>query len=278
MTGSETAERDAATTSGATATSPARTARERAREQITAEILEAARRHLATDGAAGLSLRAIARELGFASSAVYRYVSSRDDLLTELLVDCYGDLGASAEAAASRSVGDPPASRWVTVACTIRDWAVAHPHEWALLYGSPVPGYEAPERTIEPGIRASLALLGVVRDATRSGWRPSAATPGGGSDAEEAGTDDLELDGDLEPDLQRLGERLGLPDDLEPAALVGIVAAWTQTFGLVSFEVFGQTHGMVGSDEALFRAAAASTAAALGLDRAARERDQPRDP
>lgn len=251
-------------------TSPARTARERAREQITAEILEAARRHLATDGAAGLSLRAIARELGFASSAVYRYVSSRDELLTELLVDCYGDLGASVEAAASGSAGEPPARRWVTVACTIRDWAVAHPHEWALLYGSPVPGYEAPERTVEPGIRASLALLGVVRDATRSGWRPNVAPTSDRSGSGDAAADDLEL----AQDLQRLGETLGLPDDLEPAALVGIVAAWTQTFGLVSFEVFGQTHGIAGSDEALFRATATSTAGALGLDRA----EQPRDP
>lgn len=259
------------TTIGTTpTTSPARTARERAREQITAEILEAARRHLATDGAAGLSLRAIARELGFASSAVYRYVSSRDELLTELLVGCYGDLGASVEAAASGSAGEPPARRWVTVACTIRDWAVAHPHEWALLYGSPVPGYEAPERTVEPGIRASLALLGVVRDATRSGWRPNVAPTSDRSGPGGAAADDLEL----AQDLQRLGETLGLPDDLEPAALVGIVAAWTQTFGLVSFEVFGQTHGIAGSDEALFRATATSTAAALGLDRA----EQPRDP
>ncbi len=84
---------------GEQARSVPRTARERARAEITSEILEAGRRHLATDGAAALSLRAIARELGMASSAVYRYVASRDDLLTRLIIDAYNSLGAAAEAA-----------------------------------------------------------------------------------------------------------------------------------------------------------------------------------
>src|SRR5215469_4392552 len=78
------------------ARSAPRTARERARAEITSEILDAGRRHLATDGASALSLRAIARELGMASSAVYRYVESRDDLLTRLIIDAYESLGAAA--------------------------------------------------------------------------------------------------------------------------------------------------------------------------------------
>lgn len=229
---------------------PARTARDRARQEITAEILATARRHLATDGAAGLSLRAVARELGFASSAVYRYVPSREELLTELLISSYDDLGRTVEDAAAASAELPPARRWVAVAAAIRAWAVEHPHEWALLYGSPVPGYQAPERTIGPGIRASLALLGVLRDAARQGWRPPST----------------EVDDELGEDLAALGSTLELPDDLDPGSLVAIVAAWTQTFGLVSFEVFGQTVRMVGSDEQLFAAAATATATALGLD------------
>src|SRR5260370_23835768 len=73
-----------------------RAARERTRAEITRQILEAARRHLATDGASGLSLRAIARELGASSSAVYRYVASRDELLTRLIGAPYDALGAAA--------------------------------------------------------------------------------------------------------------------------------------------------------------------------------------
>jgi AcrR family transcriptional regulator len=244
--------------------STARTARDRARQEITAEILSTARRHLATDGAAGVSLRAVARELGFASSAVYRYVPSREELLTELLISSYDDLGGTAEDAAAASADLPPARRWVTVAATIRTWAVDHPHEWALLYGSPVPGYQAPERTIGPGIRASLALLGVLRDAAQDGWRPPST----------------EVDHELGADLAALGVILGLPDELDPGSLVAIVAAWTQTFGLVSFEVFGQTVRMVGSDEMLFEAAARATATALGLEDVDRRRGDsaPSDP
>ena len=76
-----------------------RAARERTRAEITRQILDAARRHLATDGASGLSLRAIARELGVSSSAVYGYVASRDELLTRLIVAAYDALGAAAETA-----------------------------------------------------------------------------------------------------------------------------------------------------------------------------------
>ena len=79
-------------------TSVPRTARERARAEITAEILDAARGYLATDGAPALSLRAIARDLGMASSALYRYFRSRDELLTRLIIDAYDSLGAAAEA------------------------------------------------------------------------------------------------------------------------------------------------------------------------------------
>jgi len=75
--------------------------RARVRAELTREIAEVARQHLASDGAAGLSLRAVARELGMASSAVYRYFPSRDDLLTALIVDAYDALGEAAETADS---------------------------------------------------------------------------------------------------------------------------------------------------------------------------------
>src|SRR5215469_135252 len=102
------------TTEGGQTRSLARSA-ERARAEITSEILDAGRRHLATDGAAGLSLRAIARELGMASSAVYRYVASRDELLTRLIIGAYDALGAAAE---SRERGADRADlpgRWAAV-------------------------------------------------------------------------------------------------------------------------------------------------------------------
>ena len=148
-----------------------RTARERARAEITAEILQASRRHLATDGAAGLSLRAIARELGMASSAVYRYVASRDELLTRLIIEAYDSLGAAAEASEAMRAREDLAGRWSAICETVRGWALANPNEYALIYGSPVPGYVAPADTIAPASRVSVLLVQILVDATASGLR-----------------------------------------------------------------------------------------------------------
>ena len=114
----------------------------------TSEIKAEARRQLAAGGAQQLSLRAVARELGMVSSAVYRYFPSRDDLLTALIIDAYDALGEAAEAAAGRLRQTAVRARWTAACHAVRDWAKAHPHEYALIYGSPVPGYQAPQETI----------------------------------------------------------------------------------------------------------------------------------
>src|SRR4051812_20980512 len=106
------------------------TARERVRAELTGEITAAARRQLATTGAAGLSLRAVARELGMVSSAVYRYFPSRDDLLSRLIVEAYDALGAAAEDADDPATA--PLDRWVGICRAVRAWALARPHEYAL--------------------------------------------------------------------------------------------------------------------------------------------------
>src|ERR1700694_86456 len=117
--------------------------RQDTRDRIEGQIIELGRRHLVTEGAAGLSLRAIARDLGMVSSAVYRYVASRDDLLTLLLIDGYSELAGAVDRARESADGS-----WrdqvVAIAHAARQWAIAQPASWALLYGSPVPGYHAP--------------------------------------------------------------------------------------------------------------------------------------
>jgi AcrR family transcriptional regulator len=142
-----------------------RTARERARAEITAEILDAARGYLATDGAPALSLRAIARDLGMASSALYRYFSSRDQLLTRLIIDAYDSLGAAAEAAEAAVDRHDLAGRFAATCVAVRDWALAHPNEYALIYGSPVPGYVAPADTVRPASRVTTLLLRIIVEA-----------------------------------------------------------------------------------------------------------------
>src|SRR5215470_16088728 len=143
------------------------TARARARAELTREIKEEARRQLAEVGGNGLSLRAVARELGMVSSALYRYYPSRDDLLTALIIDAYDAVGKAAEDAVAAASG--AGRKWAAACHAIREWALAHPHEYALLYGSPVPGYQAPQDTIGPALRDSVVYGRIISDAWRAG-------------------------------------------------------------------------------------------------------------
>ncbi|MFF7361220.1 WHG domain-containing protein [Streptomyces sp. NPDC008125] len=233
-------------------------ARERARTEITAAIKDEARAQLAAEGASRLSLRAVARELGMVSSALYRYFPSRDELLTALIIDAYDAIGEAAEkavrdATASQdgsSVTASPdgssATAWTAVACAVRKWALAHPHEYALIHGSPVPGYVAPQDTVGPASRVGMALIGLIREAHRG---ECLATP--------------PLSAALRPEAVRMAAELA--PDLPPANAAALVIAWAQLFGLVSFEVFGQFNGVVVDRETLFRQAADGLAHSVGL-------------
>jgi len=197
--------------------------RQESREQIEARIVELGRRQLVDRGAAGLSLRAIARDLGVVSSAVYRYVSSRDELLTLLLVDAYSDL-ADAVDQARQTVGDLWSDDVIAIARAARRWAVAHPAQWALLYGSPVPGYHAPpERTVGVGTRVVAAFF----DAVAAG----------------IATGDIRLTNDIAPqpmssDFERIRHEFGFPGDDRVVAKCFLL--WAGVVGAISLEVFGQ--------------------------------------
>lgn len=230
-------------------------ARERARDEVTRAIKDEARIQLAEHGAAKLSLRAVARELGMVSSALYRYFPSRDDLLTALITDAYDALGAAAETAlaASETEGDSHFARWQAVCHAVRAWALIHPHEYALIYGSPVPGYAAPQSTTAAASRAGLALIKIATDAYAAGALrepPPRTRIGPGAVLKEAG---------------QLRDRLGagVPDTV----VVELTAVWAQLFGLLSFEVFGQFDGVVDdAREGFFEHAATRLADQIGLD------------
>lgn len=263
-------------------------ARERARAEITAEILAEARRQLADVGAAGLSLRSVARELGMVSSAVYRYVESRDELLTRLIVEAYDAIGEAAEAAeaASAASGDAsPAERFVAIASAVRGWAIAHPHEYALVHGSPVPGYAAPGDTIAPAGRVPRVLVRLVAEtstdvevvADRHHDLPGSVRSETSSDAEgaSAGRADDDLPDSVRSDADRIVAELLPGVRLPPSVVVALIAAWTQMYGFISFEIFGQTKGVVTDHEALFRAAVQIMAAGLGLPGETPGREEP---
>ncbi|MSW42394.1 MAG: TetR family transcriptional regulator [Actinobacteria bacterium] len=199
-------------------------------------ILRAAHRRLADDGAAALSLRAVARDLGMVSSAMYRYVPSRDALLTLLIVEAYESLGDAVERAEGSIERNDLPGRFATICRAVRSWALAHPNQYALVYGSPVPGYAAPDDTIGPASRVPALLLAVLRDAQLA----------------ESGTlsesDDSAVRAALAP--LRGGDALSTHDVSDDLLLRGL-SAWTELFGVVSFEVFGQfTNVIAGSKRA----------------------------
>lgn len=197
--------------------------RQDSRARMEAQIIEVGRRHLITDGPAGLSLRAIARDLGVVSSAVYRYVSSRDDLLTLLLVDAYTELAARVDDAAA--AGDPAwRGQILRMAHAARGWAVSQPARWALLYGSPVPGYRAPaERTTGPGTRVVGALFDAVAAGIAAGEVPDGKDP---------------VPPSLSADFDGLRAEFGFSGG--DAAVGRAVTLWAGLVGGISLEVFGQ--------------------------------------
>lgn len=225
------------------------TARELARATLVDSIKEAARRQVAAQGAARLSVRAVAREIGMVSSAVYRYFPSRDELLTALIVDAYDALGSAVEQAAAGVPPEQVRERWRAACNAVRSWAAADPQEYGLLFGSPVPGYQAPQDTVAPAARVPAALLAVVRQ----GWMAGRM---------EAG-DDVPLPAVLSGQLATVAEALAV--ELPPVVVLRVAVAWTQLFGLVTFELFGQLVGSLDPADEFFAASVEAMADLIGL-------------
>lgn len=224
-----------------------RTARQRARAELTAEILAAARRQLAEDGPTGLSLRSVARELGMASSAVYRYFASRDDLLTALIVQSYNEIGDAAETA--DRPGDPPEERWTAVWRAVREWSLAHRHEFDLIFGTPVPGYIAPHITIEVAGRMPLTLARICADARRAG--NLTPTPGPVCPPEA-----------ITPEMLQLLEG----ETFEPDETARLIFAWNRLVGIIGYELHGHLANVTADDALFFDHTARTEGAYIGLD------------
>ncbi len=226
-----------------------RTARARVRAELTQEILVTARRQLAESGAAALSMRAITRDLGMSSSAIYRYFPSRDALITQLIIDAYNSLGEAAEDAESKIHRNDWEARFRTVGHAVRDWAFKNPHEYALVYGTPIPGYEAPQDTIVPATRVTTLLLTTLIEANVDPQRWVARVD----------VMPRDVRADLEETSARLG--MGLP---APLLMLGLMS-WSQIIGSISLEMFGHFNNVVDEGAAYFDHVLTLTAEQLDL-------------
>lgn len=211
--------------------------RARVRAEMIEEIKAIARRHLAADGA-NLSLRAVARDMGMVSSALYRYFANRDDLLTALIVDAYNSIGDAVEAADARVTNrDNLRGRWLAATHAVRGWALANPAEYALIFGSPVPGYAAPQLTADAAVRVPTTLVRIIADGAGSGRLPTSRHG-------------PRLPPAVREDLARIRDTTfpGLPE----ALLARGVVAWIHLFGAVSFELFGHLNNVIEAREEFF--------------------------
>jgi AcrR family transcriptional regulator len=219
-----------------------------ARAETIEQIKSIARSHLAVDGA-NLSLRAVARDLGVVSSAVYRYFASRDDLLTALIVDGYVSMGAAVEQAEAGVPRRDIAKRWDTVCRTTRTWSTQHPDEFALLYGTPVPGYAAPQDTTAAAQQVLMVVMELLRDGVERGVIP---------------VPNDRLPRTTRAELTAIVAMPGFPD-IPVTLLARGMGVWAQLFGLISFELFGRYRNGIQDWDAFFEVQLGAMARQLGV-------------
>ena len=218
------------------------TMRERYRAQVQQEVKQVALRQLAEAGPGALSISAIGKELGVSGPALYRYFASRDDLLTELVIDAYHDLANALTAATSHVPGDNPRGRFEALARAYRRWALAEPHRYRLLFGPPLPGYQAHARRL---VEASWAAMNLLLEVLR-GFVVGAAEPSAPLAAE--------LTAWARPHDSRV----------DAATALRAVLIWSQLHGIVSLEIAGNFASMSIDADQLFETQLTALLATLG--------------
>jgi AcrR family transcriptional regulator len=211
------------------------TPRERAHASTLAEARAIASRQLAEGGIEALSLKSIAAELGLTGPAIYRYFASRSELITEVILNAYGDVAAGLSAAAQATEGGIAADRLLAVALAYRRWALEQPHLFRLLYVAPVPGYDANAARLVDAATASMEVIlslfdqAVAERTVQPG--PSRAT--------------AELHADAASCSARHGH--------DPEVVRRGVITWTRLYGFIRLEIEGAFQSMGLDADSLYR-------------------------
>jgi AcrR family transcriptional regulator len=206
-----------------------------------AEIKRVAREQMAAAGAAGLSLRAVAAAMGITAPAIYRYFANRDALVTALIVDAFDALGAAIRTAIESQAAAGSAARLLAALRAYRAWSLTHPSEFALLFGTPIPGYVAPREVTVPAARRAFAALLAVPTAAWERGEITIAAP--------SPSDDVP----------------GAP--LPPAVYAQVIEDWATCHGLISLELTGHLAPAIGDPAAAYERAIRHIAQRLGLVR-----------
>ena len=229
--------------------------RERFRQATIDEIKQTARAQMAAEGPASLSLRAVARTMGITPSALYRYFEGIDNLITALCVDAYNALGDAVAYAVDAAPADNPVARWFAYCRGMRRWALENAADFALIYGTPLPGYHAPEDATRPaGVRFTTVALQLLAESMASGA--------------------LDLDRALiqytprvNPGLEALLDGTGAFSDRRSIAI--LLGVWTIMQGHLTLELFGHLNWLETDRDAVFDEHVRAMLLTMGFDRSA---------
>jgi AcrR family transcriptional regulator len=225
--------------------------RERQYAATSEEIKATARRLMAAHGTAGVSLRAIAREMDMTAPALYHYFAGRDALITALILDAFNALADALEQVRDSDAASTPAERLMAVALAYRGWALAHPIDFQLIYGNPIPGYEAPrEITVPAATRGFVVIVELI--ATAMANSELMPTP-----------EYRAVPPELERHLAALREHEGYNTPL--LALYLALVGWPRMHGIIMLELFNHIQPVVGDSDTFYRIQIESMSRSMGL-------------
>jgi AcrR family transcriptional regulator len=229
--------------------------RDRVRAATTGEIKETARRILVAEGPDAVSLRAIAREMGMTAPALYRYFSSRENLLRHVCGDIFTEIATGIRAATARAAqesGGDVTAKLIAACREFRHWALTHREEFGLLFGSPLPGLEPLHN--DKIDECALDFAGSWMTLFLELWQRHPFP--------------IQADDEIEPGLLAQLTRYigGLGVDLPAGAVLIFLRCWVRLYGMVSLEVFEHLHFALDDAAPLFEYTLAELAGLVGLD------------
>jgi AcrR family transcriptional regulator len=228
--------------------------RDRVRAATTEEIKQTARHILVGQGPAAVSLRAIAREMGMTAPALYRYFGSREDLIRHVIGDIFTELADDISYAihnAALATGGDMTAKMIAAGREFRRWSLHHQGEFALIFGSPLPGLEDGRGDFadEGGRRFAGTFFGLFAELWQRSPFPVVA--------------DGALDPGLRAQLERFRAAIG--SDIPLGAMLAFLRCWMKLYGAVSMEMFGHLSFALEDAAPMFDITLAEMAEAVGL-------------
>jgi len=231
-----------------------RARREEQHASIREEIKGAARRLMEQEGTAGISIRGIGRAMDLTAPALYHYYANRDALITDLIVDAFNALAEELERTRDDARGLAVQAQLMQVLLAYREWARKYPIDFQLIYGNPIPGYQAPEEiTVPPANRGFLLIAGLISRCLESGSaspRPEyAAVPP-----------------KIEPVMDEMARQFSGPEQrFLPLALYLTTVGWPRIHGIIMLELFNHIQPVVGDVDLFYRIQLEDMARSMGL-------------